>query len=105
MLTRTSSYIQPQIDKSLTLLHSGYQESPGYLMLDLYGSFDPEDGYFVEAVAVTGTMVDLSEMASEKLMIDLSTWCDLTLPSAEQMNEDAKNEAAIDRAESRKENA
>lgn len=103
LIANLAGPVQPQIDKSLELLHSGYQESPGDLMLDLYGHFNADDGYFVEGVALTGSTVDLEGLLSHKKLMDLSRWCDDSLPDAAQMKEESRQEAMIDRAQERKE--
>lgn len=78
---------QPQIDQSLMFLRSGVEKCNHYL--DLYGSFCPlEKAFTVEQVALTGTLIDVSDFFTYS---DMRSWSAL-------VNEDG---AAPEEAKSR----
>jgi hypothetical protein len=91
---------QPQIADDLILLYAGYRVIDGPL-LDLYGTFD-RDGYEVEDISLSTTMISLYEIIDELMLKNLSDWCDLHLANCCQMYAEAKMEAAIDAAEDKK---
>ncbi|MAF04930.1 MULTISPECIES: hypothetical protein [unclassified Herbaspirillum] len=79
---------QPQIDQSLMFLRSAVEKCNHHL--DLYGSFCPlERTFTVEQVALTGTLIDISDFFSHA---DFRSWTAL-------VNEDgAGHEEAQSRA-------
>lgn len=107
---------QPQVDSELQLLFSGHRIQDGPLV-DLYGIapspiYDDDDGYLVVDITLHQSKVSLIELfpdhekngkfVTNDMIRRLSEWCDSELPSVEQMRAEHKQDAAIDRAESRK---
>lgn len=73
---------QPQIDPALMFLRSGVEKCNH--RLDLYGSLCPlERAFTVEQVALTGTLIDVSDFFSHS---DFRSWTAL-------VNEDGAGEA------------
>jgi hypothetical protein len=83
---------QPQVDATLTLLASGYDQ--GGLLLDLYGT-NSKSGIEVEDVALRGSKVSLAEQFSNKQMEDMGYWCERQ--AIRESRRDARDNA-IDRA-------
>lgn len=46
------------------------------LLLDLFGSYDKEDGFEVLEVSVTGTRFSVLKLVSASLLEDMGAWCD-----------------------------
>lgn len=46
------------------------------LLLDLFGSYDKEDGFEVSEVSITGTRFSVLKLVSAPLLEDMSAWCD-----------------------------
>lgn len=116
MLSELIDQQQPQVDSELALLYSGHRINDGPL-IDLYGiapspMFDDEDGYLVIDITLHQSKVSLIELfpdseqngkfVTNDMIRRLSEWCDQELPSVEQMRAEHNQDAAIDRAESRK---
>lgn len=46
------------------------------LLLDLFGSYDKEDGFEVSEVSITGTRFSVLKLVSASLLEDMGAWCD-----------------------------
>lgn len=96
MATWVALIKQPQVGAEFKLLLTGY--SRGDLLLDLYGEYDSHlDSYEVMTATLTGTTVSLFDLIPQKLLDDMSAWCDLHLDGAAEREENRRTEAAAAR--------
>ncbi|MRW88824.1 hypothetical protein GJ699_02365 [Duganella sp. FT80W] len=89
---------QPQVPDNLSRLATRYLH--GNLILDLHGYADEDEGCSVEAVSLTGTRDDISELVSPAQMKQMGWAVDRAAVRAKQASraEDRADRAAWDRA-------
>lgn len=46
------------------------------LLLDLFGSYDKEDGFYISEVSITGTRFSVLRLIPAYLLEDMGAWCD-----------------------------
>jgi len=72
------------------LIHSGYAHTDS-LFLDFYGEHDADEGrWYVEAVTVCGSPVDLTELFSAKQLDNMGLW----LTFKDDTNESTRDSAS-----------
>lgn len=74
---------QPQIKSR----HFVAQYTHNELLLDVYGTFDADGEFSIEAIGLAGTTVDISGLVSDELDAVIIGWCEFMAPAWKRESE------------------